>query len=438
MAMIEDAAPEVNTSTRGPLFAGGLIFALLFGGLGYWVFATKIASAVIASGTVTVAGKPKTIQHLDGGIITQINVKDGDLVGRGDLLIRIDDTLLLSNLDIYENRLQEAIARRQRLESERDGLGRIRWDNAEFEAVGLTLSPTVRAGQANLFEARKLTRYGQLDQMEEQIAQLRNQIRGMEDVGLSQTEQKRLLQEEHDGLAELSAQGYAASNRVLGLQRQLEELDGQAAQGRAEMARVENSISETRIQMGQVDREFKQTVLTELREADGAVNDLTQQLQATREQLSRVEVKAPVDGMIHQLSVFTIGGVIPPGGAVMAVVPQTDQMEFEVDLEPQYVDQIYPGQPADVLFSAFNTRTTPTLNGKVIGVSPDSVLNEQLGVPFYKVRLAVSDAELARLGDLRLVPGMPVEVFMQTQSQTPWAYLTRPLSDNLKRAFRED
>jgi HlyD family secretion protein len=274
--------------------------------------------------------------------------------------------------------------------------------------------------------------------MEEQVAQYRNQIRGMEDVGASQAKQKQLLQEEHDGLAALSEQGYAASNRVLGLQRQLEEIDGQAAQGRAEMARVENSISETFIQMTQVDREFKQTVLTELREAEGSVNDLTQQLQATREQLGRVEVKAPTAGMIHQLSVFTIGGVVQPGGAVMAVVPQTDRMEFEVDVEPQYVDQIFVEQPADVLFSAFNARTTPTLNGQVIGVSPDSVLNEQLGVAFYKVRLAVSDDELARLGDLRLIPGMPVEVFIQTQSQSPWTYLTRPLSDNLKRAFRED
>ena len=429
---------EVNTSTRAPLIAGGLLFAILFAGMGIWMFTTQLASAVIASGTITVAGKPKTVQHLDGGIITDIVVEDGDIVEAGDLLIRVDDTLLLSNLEIYENRILEAIGRRQRLLSERDQRGRIVWDDRANEAIGLEPDFAIRAGQDKLFRARRQTRLGQLDQLEEQIAQLQNQLRGMSDVGRSQSEQMRLLQEEHDGLAELSAQGYAASNRVLTLQRQLEEMNGQAAQGQSEMARVENSITETRIQMLQVDREFQQSVLTELREVEGAINDLTQQLQATREQLGRVEIVAPVGGVVHQLSIFTIGGVIAPGGAVMEIVPQSEQLEILVDLEPQYIDQVYIDQPADVLFSAFNTRTTPNLNGKVLGVSPDSVLNEQLGVAFYKVQVGVSDKELQRLNGQQLIPGMPVEVFMQTKPQTPWAYLTKPLSDNIKRAFKEE
>lgn len=435
---IEAPQPKLKTGTMGPLIWGFLIFMVLFVGIGAWLVLAQLSGAVIASGTVSVLGKPKTLQHLDGGIVTEIAIQNGDFVTEGDLLIRLDDTVLLSNLEIYESRLQEALAKRDRLRSEQLSRTRLLFDEGDLEALNLEPSLSVREGQRTLFEARRSRVLGEIAQLDKKVEQYRDQTFGLTSSEVAKRDQMALLRVERDNLSELADQGYAAKNRVLALDRQVSELNAQISGDTAELARIDNLVTETRIQMDQVRREFSESVVAELRDVEGQVNDLVQQIVATRDQLDRVDIVSPVSGVIHELSIFTIGGVITPGAPILQVVPASEEMEFEINVEPFFIDQVYVDQPAAVVFSAFNARTTPQLDGYVIGISPDSVVNQEQGTAYYRVKVSVPDGELARLGDLQLVPGMPVEVFLTTQQRSPLDYLIRPLTDNMKRAMREE
>ncbi len=438
LASLSAKAPKLKTSTWFPLCLGFLVFFLLFGGVGYWMVQARLSGAVIASGVVSVEGKPKTIQHLDGGIVTEIPVENGDYVEQGTLILRLDDTVLRSNLDIYENRLHEALSKRDRLVSENSNLSRLKFNDTELEELEFDVRITARDGQNELFKARRKRRNGQISQLQEKIEQFRSQRQGVFDSLSSKQDQLELLSTEFENLNSLAEQGFAASNRVLAIKRQMSELEGQMAEQQAEASRIDNLITETRIQIGQVQREFSENVLAELRDAESQVNDLMQQIKATKEQLSRVDVLAPVAGSVHELSIHTIGGVISPGAPIMQIIPRDEAMEFEVNVEPVFIDQVHVGQPASVVFSAFNSRTTPNLDGEVSGISANSIANEETGTSFYKVKIAVSDKELKRLGDLKLVPGMPVEAFMTTDDRSPLDYFTRPLTDNFKRSMREE
>ena len=431
-------ATAVRTGNRGPVLAGLFLLALLFAGGGGWLYTANLAGAVIAQGQVAVLGKPKTIQHLDGGIVAAIAIDEDDRVVKDQLLIRLDDTLLKASLNIHQNRLRENVARRARLAAERDSLERIIWDDGILKPFGMEISPQTRQGQEKLFEARQSTREGQILQLREQIKQFRNQQTGIEALKISRKTQLGFLDEELTGIRSLNEKGFSPKSRLMTLERQREEIIGQIAEQDAELARVQNAISEAEIEILQVNREFRQNVLTELRQVEQEVNDLTQQLHATVEQLKRVEIKAPVSGIVHELSVFTIGGVIGPGSPVLQIIPQDEGFEIEANVEPQFIDELHPGQPATLRFSAFNQRSTPELDGSVKGISPNVVIDEQTGFSHYKIRLTVSENELARLDGQPLIPGMPVEAFIKTRERTALNYLTKPLTDQIERAFREE
>lgn len=433
----EDGIKPLKTQSAGLRRFGVFAFLFLFAGVGGWLYTASIEGAVIASGSVSVLGKPKTIQHLDGGVVAQINVKNGDIVKEGDVLIRLDETLLRSNLDIYKNRLREAVSRRDRLKAEENGTQSIAWNNETFDELGIEPDEDLRREQSKILRARSSTRQGQGSQLMEKINQFNNQIEGLQALKRSKTAQQNIIKQELNGLRTLQKDGYASDNRVLSIERQVEDLVGQLAEHDAEISRVRNSIAEIRIQISQVTREFDQSVLTELGEVELAIKDMELQIKATQQQLARIEIRAPKAGMIHELGIFTIGGVIGPGGAVMQIVPQDQKMEFEVNLEPQFIDEIFIGQDARVMFSAFNSRTTPELNGTVSRVSPNTVVNPETGVAFYTVNVAVSLEELSRLEGQQLVPGMPVEVFVTTQGRSPLNYLIKPLTDNIRRSMRE-
>ena len=428
----------LKTSGRPVILTGLSLVILLFVVGGAWAMFANLSGAVIATGQVAVLGKPKTIQHLDGGIVAEIKIDNGDSVSKNDLLIRLDDTLLNANLNIYQNRLREGVAQRARLVAERDNLDEVVWDEGVLKPFEMNISPEARQGQERLYEARLSTREGQISQLREQIKQFRNQRTGIEALKASRKTQLGFLDDELKGIRSLNEKGLSTKSQLMGLERQREEIIGQIAEQHAELARIQNSISETEIQILQVNREFRQNVLTELRQVEQEVNDMTQQLHATVEQLKRIEVKAPVSGIIHELSVFTIGGVIGPGSPVLQIIPQDEGFEIEANVEPQFVDELYSGQSATLRFSAFNQRTTPELNGTVKGISPNVVVNEQTGLSFYKIRLTVPEVELARLNDQPLVPGMPVEAFIKTRERTALNYLLKPLSDQINRAFREE
>ena len=435
---VDEGVPVLNTASKGVRGLGLFFFLFLFVIIGGWFWLASIAGAVVASGAVGVTGKPKTIQHLDGGVVAEIKVDNGDMVAQGDLLVLLDETVLRSNLDIYKNRLRQAVSRRDRLLAERDNLRNIRWEDDIFDRLEIKPTTEFRESQSNLRQARRLSTRGQVNQLDEKTHQFENQIKGLEALKASKITQSRLLEGELVNMRALREEGYASDNRVLTLERQVEEFTGQVAEHNAEISRVRNSISETQIQVSQIDREFNQSVQTELGEVELSIKDMEQQIIATQQQLSRVEIRAPVSGVVHELGIFTIGGVVPPGGAVMQLIPQNQKMEFEVNIEPQFVDQVYPGQDARVMFSAFNTRTTPELNGTVSRISPNTIVNEEAGMAFYLVNVTVSESELARLNGQVLVPGMPVEVFITTESRSPLNYIVKPLTDNFRRSLREE
>lgn len=434
----DTASVRVKTSNKLVIISGLSLVVLLFAIGGSWAYFAKLSGAVIAQGQVAVIGKPKTIQHLDGGIVAKISVDNGDTVSKGDLLIRLDDTLLKANLNIYKSRLRSSVAQQARLVAERDNLYQIIWENKILEPFDMEINTAVKQSQIKLFEARKATQQGQISQLREKIKQFKNQTVGIEALKDSKTTQIGYLEEELEGTRSLNKKGLVSKSQLMALERQREEIVGQLAEQDAELARIQNSISETEIQILQIGREFRQAVLSELHQIEQEVNDMSQQLHATFEKLKRIEIKAPVSGMIHELAVFTIGGVVGSGNSVLQIIPQNEGFEIEANVEPQFVDELHIGQSATLRFSAFNQRTTPELNGIVKGISPNVVVNEQTGISFYKIRLKVTKFELALLKDQKLIPGMPVEVHIKTRERTALNYLIKPLLDQINRAFREE
>jgi len=427
-----------RTGYRRALVAGLAAFLLLFGGVFGWMAYASISGAVVASGTVVVRGKPKLIQHYDGGIVKDILVENGDIVRAGAVLVRLDKTLLIANLEIYRNRLREAFARMARLEAERDGLDEIVYDDAAGLAAGIIDDSGHRRGQEKLFAARFATRVGQIAQLREKIGQYGNQTAGVNGLIESKMQQLEFVAKELAGLRTLYDKGLASETRVLAQERQRADLQGQLSEHRAELARIDNSIRETEIAILQIDRQFQEAVLSELREVSTQFDDLIQQVVATEKQLERIEIRAPVDGIVHELSVYTVGGVVPPGGTLMQLIAVDQGVELEVSIDPQSIDQLHVGRKALVRFPAFNQRTTPEVFGTVEQISASSIVDEKTGYAFYRVGITVPRDEIARLGALVLVPGMPVEAFIETTSRTVLSFIMKPITDQLHRAFREE
>lgn len=430
--------PLPKTATRPALIAGFLGMLLLFVGIGGWAFYANLSGAIIAPGTIAVQGKPKTIQHLDGGIVSELNIENGDRVKKGQLLVRLDSVSLEANRKIYSNRLMDALARKARLTAERDLKDEVTFDEPILEQLNIELDDAILNSQIELFKARSLSKQGQVDQLNQKKEQFNHQIRGTTALKESKLRQYALLKREFDGAEELHKKGFAPITRTLALERQLEDLIGQNAEHDADLARIKNSISETNIQILQVEREFRQEVLSELQKTQTEISDTTQQLYATMQQLNRVDIVAPVSGIIHELNIFTIGGVVGPGAGILQIIPQDDILVVEANVEPQFIDKLVIGQQARVRFSAFDQRTTPELDGFVKTISPNTIIQENTGAAFYRITIEVPDSELAKLKNLKLIPGMPAETFIKTGERTMLNYLFKPLTDQVRRAFRED
>lgn len=430
--------PDVLTSGRKASITGLIGLLLLFGAGGAWAAITNLSGAVVTSGQITVQGNPKTIQHLDGGVVSEIAVENGSLVKQGDVVIRLDDALLKANVNIYTNRLLEAVARRNRLIAEREEALEIKWDDETLGLLGLTPSPHINQAQQKLFETRRDTLQGEINQLGEQINQYHNQLAGVDSQKDASQSQIELLEEELEGLVILDNKGLTAKNPLRNLRRLIAELQGRIGEAESERARIENAINESEIQILQSRREFLESVLTELGQTDLEIRDMTQQFGATRTQVDRAEIRAPIDGMVHELSIFTIGGVVEQGAPLMQIIPQSGDLDVEISIEPQFVDDLFIGQPAGVRFSAFNQRTTPELSGTINSISPNTVTNRENGLTFYLAKVSVPQTELDKLGEARLLPGMPVEVFVKTKDRTPLSYLLKPLTDQINRAFREE
>lgn len=427
----------VNVDFKAPLRSSFVVFVILAGGLLSWMLTIPLSGAVIASGVVVVRGRPQLVQHLDGGIVKAIEVRNGDLVRKGDVLVRLDESTLKANLDIYLNRLRETLTKRARLEAERDDRESISFDLESFQSFAVGDVTVHMQRQENIFRARKASRAGEVEKLKEKIGQFENQTDGLEGLIGAKTEQLNTIKLELDSLNELLEKGIATKTRVYNQERMKADLTGQIVEHFAELARISNAIRETEISIIQVDRAFKEKVLSELSDTATQAEDLTQQISATRTQLERVEIRAPASGIVHELSVNTVGGTVLPNGTLMQIIASDKGVDVEVNIEPNTIDQIAFGQTATLRFPAFNQSITPEIMSAVERISPSTVIDERTGLSFYRVVLAIAPEELARLHGVRLIPGMPVEAYVRTGDRTMASFLMKPLIDHFERAVRE-
>ena len=412
---------------------GTIVVVLFLGGFGTWAALAPLESAAIAQGIVSVNTKRKTVQHLEGGIVADILVEEGAPVTAGQTLLTMDDTQARTLFTLTESQYHSMVALRTRLVAERDALPSIPWPQWLREA---TNGEDILLAQQRIFEAGAQLFDNHTAIYEQQIAQMREEIVGLEEEIKAKNLQLDLLEEEVQGLSELVEQGYEGKTRLLALKRRMAEIAGARARNRARTARVEQAMGETRLKISELRNSRMTRVAKELRETEAQISDLGERLAAARHVLSRTHVVAPVSGTIMDLRVFTRGGVVGPGEALMDIVPTGDELVIEARVEPTDIDVVHAGMPAQVRLTAFSQLTTPILLGTVLQVSADSLYDERTGAPFYEARVKL-DPEQSPLEGLRLQPGMPAEVMILTGKRTPLDYLLKPIVSSFGRALRE-
>ncbi|GLS20272.1 HlyD family type I secretion periplasmic adaptor subunit [Labrys miyagiensis] len=435
--MTYTAAGPSHRSIRLHLVVGLVIVLILAGGLGGWASTAQISGALIVSGSVVVDSNIKKVQHPTGGVVGEVRVRDGDVVKAGDIVVRLDDTLTKASLAIVSKNLNGLWAREARLEAEQQGADRIVFPAALLDQLPNPEVAAVMVSETKLFDVRSIGRSGQKAQLGERITQLNEEIRGLAAQEDAKTQEIGLVEKELEAVRTLYAKKLVEISRITSVEREAARLSGERAQLTAARAQAKGKIAETELQIIQVDKDVVSEVSKDLRETNDQIGEAVERKIAAEDQLRRVDIRAPQDGMVLQSVVHTVGGVISAGDAIMLIVPQSDNLSVEAKVNPQDIDQVQIGQKTLLRFSAFNQRTTPELNATVSRVSPDTTPDQRTGQSYYTIRVSIPPQEIARLGDLKIIPGMPVETFVQTGDRTMLAYLIKPLRDQLMRAFRE-
>jgi len=426
-----DLASRLDGSCRKEMRSGLRILvagALLVGG---WGGLAPLSGAVILPGALVSESHVKKVQHPTGGVVARIHARDGERVEAGARLIRLDDTAAKANLQVVVGQLDAARARVTRLIAERDDKDMPASTARDADAAAIF------AAERNLFVARKTARVGQKDLLVGRIGQLEEELRGLDAQAKSQTAQRSLIQSEMKGVSTLYQKQLVPLARLTALQREAARLDGVQGQLISNAAETRGKIDEARLQVSRLDQDFRAEVMRDLRESQDKEAELTERAVAARDAFARLDMRAPATGIVHQLAVHTIGGVAAPGEVLLEIVPEKDELQVEAKLSPRDIDQAHVGQTAQARFPAFNQRTTPELSGRVAFISPDAAHDPRTGEASYQVRVTLSREEIDRLGVLKLVPGMPVEVMLATGSRTMLSYLFKPISDQLLRLFRE-
>ena len=432
------AAPgSSRDSIHRHLLAGGLIVLLLAGGVGGWASTTQIAGALIAQGSVVVDSNVKKIQHPTGGVVGKLNVQDGDRVKAGDVLVQLDDTVTRANLAIVTKGLDELGARKARLEAERDGAETITFPKELLARIGESSVAVALANERKLFELRRSARLGQKAQLKQRITQLQDEISGLTAQQQAKAREISLIGKELEGVRELWKNNLVQITRLTALERDGARLEGERGQLVASVAQAKGKVTETELQVIQIDQDLSSEVAKDMREVDAKFGEFVERKVAAEDQLKRIDLRAPQDGTVLESKVHTVGGVVPAGDTIMLIVPDTDNLLVEAKVSPHDIDQLQIGQSAVLRFSAFNLRTTPEINGTITRVSADTTTDQRTGQSYYTTRIAMTKSEIARLGDVKLIPGMPVEAFVQTGERSVMSYLTKPLQDQFMRAFRE-
>ncbi|MGE0253104.1 MAG: HlyD family type I secretion periplasmic adaptor subunit [Alphaproteobacteria bacterium] len=431
-----DAAPA-RMGIATTLVGGFVLIAVFFGGFGGWAAFAPLESAAIAPGVVSVDSKRKTIQHLEGGIVAAILVREGDAVTAGQPLVRLDDTQARAQLGLVTGQYRSALALEARLEAELDGLAEIAFPGPLLAAAGSAEVDKLLSTQQRLFRTRAESLVNQTNILRQRIAQLREEITGTQAEMAAQDRQLSLVGEELATTEQLLARGYERRPRLLDLQRQQAEITGARAQNKARIARAHQSIGEAELQITQVSTDRLNEVVEQLRTTQSELADLSEKMAAANDVLGRTVVLAPVDGTVVSQQVATTGGVIAAGQPLLDIVPADDKLIVEARLEPNDIDVVTLDLPAQVRISAFTQRTAPVLDGKVTYVSADRLTDERSGVPYYLVRVVLTPGQPG-LRDLVLQPGMAAEVLIVTGKRTPLDYLVRPIMASFGRALHEE
>ena len=430
------AASPSRRAIRRHCLAGLVIVAILAGGVGGWASTMKLSGALIAPGQVVVDSNVKKVQHPTGGIVGELRARDGDRVKVGDVVVRLDDTVTRANLAIVNKGINELTARKARLESERDGAEKISFP---ADLLARTHDPDAVSAidsERKLFELRRHARVGQKDQLRQRIGQFGEEVRGLKAQQNAKHKEIELIEREMVGVRDLWKQKLVSIARLTELERNAARLEGEGAQLIAQAAQVGGKISETELQIIQIDRDLSSEVAKEMREIDGKLGEFVERKVTAEDQLKRIDIRAPQDGTIFQSTVHTVGGVITAGDPIMMVVPDADNLTVEAKVNPQDIDQVKIGQTALLRLSAFNMQTTPEILGTVNRISADAANDQKTGVSYYIIRVAMPPEEVAKLGGVTVIPGMPVEAFVQTGERTMLSYFMKPFRDQMMRVFR--
>ena len=425
-------------SIRRNLLVGAIVGSTLVVGVVGWAGTAELAGAVIANGFVVVDSEVKKVQHPTGGIVGELRVRNDQHVEAGEVVMRLDETQTRANLAVFTKSLDELYARQARLEAEKDGAESIRFpdDLLAREATDPPVAPILR-GERKLFALRLDARNGEKAQLRERAEQLRTAIEGLSEQIEAKTQEIALIQEELNGVVELWNKKLISITRLTSLKRDAARLGGERGQLIASKAETGGKIAEVELSIIQVDQDLRSKVAEEISNVRAKIAELSERKIAAGDQLKHIDIRAPQSGRVHQLAVHTVGGVVAEGEVIMLIVPDQDALSIQAKVRPHDIDELRPDQPTVLRFSAFNMRTTPELNGAISWIAADQTEDERTGEFFYLVRIAVSDAELARLDGLKIIPGMPVEAFIQAQGRTMLSYLVKPLVDQAMRMFRE-
>lgn len=430
---------DQSWSARRPVLFGLFGLVVLLGGFGYWAVQTTIAGAIIASGRIEVDRNRQIVQHPDGGVVTDILVSEGDSVKVGETLIRLDSTLLRSQQLIVEGQLFELMARRARLAAERDET-----DGLDFDAELLDIAdarPEVAellAGQERLFQARRDSVARETEQLEKRRGQIQSQIQGIKAQQVSLARQLELIEKELKSQQTLLDRGLAQAGTVLNLQRNAASLEGRIGELLASGAQAEGRITEIDIEVLKLGTRRREEAITRLRDLQYRELELAEQRRSLQERLNRLDIAAPVSGIVYGLRVHTPRSVIRPADPVLFLVPQDRPLVIIARVEPIHVDKIFIGQDVVMRFSALDQRETPELFGTVASLSADAFEDQGTGMTFYRAEMELNEGEVDRLpNETVLIPGMPVETYIRTRDRSPMAYLIKPLADYFIKAFRE-
>ena len=435
--MTDQSVTNKRWSALRPVLIGVLSIGVLVGGFGVWAVQSQITGAIIAFGRIEVDQNRQVVQHIDGGVVSEILVKEGDTVIEGQMLVRLDAEQLQSELAVVEGQLFEVLARRARFEAERDNAMTLVFAPLLLDSTN-PVAPGLMEGQQRLFDARIESEMQEKEQLARRREQIGNQIDGIDAQKVAIGTQLDLLNEELVNQQSLLDRGLAQASTVLALQRQQASLSGQSGELTASRAEAEGRQTELDIEILRIDSARREEANTSLRDLQFNEIELSEKRRALIIRLERLDIRAPVSGIVYGMAVFTPRSVIRPAEPVLFLVPQDRPLVIVTQVQPNNIDSVFVGQAVAVRFSAFDQRRTPELFGTVVKVSADAFTDQGSQASYYRAAIQLNDGEMGRLPDnLHLIPGMPVEAFISTEARSPMAYLLKPLSDYFTKAFRE-